>query len=211
MKLLYLFRVGMLAFILFLANCSKEKNLQVPTTGFSQDIQTIVTQPVIDTLRGWGMTIYEGEQPRNVTGIYLLSPDKCIYDNTPTQWAGQTLDDYKFRFTNQSSLTLTLDYKDVTNAGLETSSGNTGYLSGNGDSVTIFSKVTGNVNGVNYHAIIVVSGIHIYTNPGEALSNFKWSLYMKDKDPDPNGNVMQVGGGRIFIDDNGAVAKVDTY
>ncbi|HTJ11245.1 MAG TPA: hypothetical protein VL547_04450 [Dinghuibacter sp.] len=179
---------------------------------FSDSIKNIIPEPIIDSLRSWGMTIYDGQQPPALSGSYLVHIDSCIFDNAGTNMAGRLFDQYQYTFSdeNQSNLSIRVATKaiDDPNGATETSIDSTAtFVAGTGDYFTIFAEEKGVVTtryGLStYTELDVVSGQIV----SGGLGNFQYSIYMKDKN-DPVGQLIPVNTSRIFVDgDPGGLAR----
>jgi hypothetical protein len=174
-------------------------------------VNTIISQAIIDSMKNWGMTINEGTTPPALNGIYLMSPNICLFDNSRGNQAGQSFDDYKYKFSNQnnSDFTIRLDYKDV--GGINSDSGSdvtATYIAGNGNAFTVFARVTGVSYGtISYTRIDMYSGVIA----SGGIQNFQTAFYMKTKSNDPSGLIVDPGDSRIFYDSDNQSESVTTY
>jgi len=203
--------VFLLLFTIF-QSCKKSTGSSTTnTTGFSDSINKIVSPEIIDSLKAWGMTINAGQQPPTINGIYFDSPNYCTYDNSSSQRAGTTFDDYKYKFYGQdnSNLTIKINFKDVGNPGTDSASGEGAFLAGNGNSFSAFIDTKGVESGINYDEISIFSGQ--VTTVG--IANWQYAFYFKSKGDDPNNLLVNVGDCRIFdVGGTGGVAdKTSTY
>jgi hypothetical protein len=183
-------------------NNSSSSNLPAP-------VSSIASAADITSLKSSGMTINEGTTPPVVNGIYLQHPDSCIFDNSGNNSAGKFFADYKFRFSNQnnSSFAISVDLKDVTNYTDSASYSANTYISGSGNSFTIFAQVNGSLGGVTYTELDTYSG----TLTSKGVQNFQWSFYLKSKSSDPNNvHVVSVGTTRVFNTGAPGMATVTT-
>ncbi len=204
-KILYLLVIG----FSLLQSCSKKKDKTSDTSGLSQDIQNFVPQTVIDSMRAWGLTINEGKVPPMINGIYDLSKNYCIFDNSGNDQAETYFADYRFRFRDQDNdkLTISLDFKNTTGYGTDSASGKGSFISGNGNDFTVFTENKGISDGIHYEDISFYSG----TITSTGIKNFQMGRYLKSKDPDPDHKLVDVGTSRIFEDDDGFSDKITTY
>ena len=117
----------------------KKDNTTISGEKYPTPISNLVPQSMIDSLRARGTNIYSGTTPPIVNGIYLMTPDSCTYDNSPSNSAGSIFADYKFRFSAQdnTAYTLTLEQK-VLPAGTLNAAPAYTFISGSGNNFTIF-------------------------------------------------------------------------
>lgn len=196
MKLiLRIITMALLAIPVLLTACKKEKKTN--PNGLPTVINTIVTQAQIDTLKKHGTIINEGTTPPTVSGIFLLSPDVCSYDNSGENFSGTTFDDYVYKFGNQNTakFTVRVDYADT--QGGDTGADSTAtYISGNGKLFTIFAQSSGVESGINYTNLEVISG----EVASGGIANFQLTDYLSSKGADPDNKLEPAGSTRIFYD-----------
>lgn len=204
-KILYLLLIG----FAFLQSCSKSKDDNSDSSGLSQDIKNFVPETVIDSMRSWGFNINEGKTPPAINGVYSLSKNYCTFDNSGFDEADTYFADYHYKFQDQdnSKLTINLNYKVVNSTGSDTASGTGSFISGTGNDFTVFTDVKGLSEGVTYEWITFCSG----TVTDNGIQNFQFGLYVKDKGPDPNNALINIGSARIFKDDDGLAEKIPDY
>ena len=142
----YSFLVTVLCFSVLLFSCKKESETK-DDIGFSQDIKNFVPQPVIDSMRNWGMAINEGKNPPVIAGIYNFTKNLCVFDNSGYNQTGDYFADYRYRFRNQDNdkLTISLDYKALSAA--DSASGIGSFIAGNNNSFTVFVDIHGVAGG----------------------------------------------------------------
>lgn len=192
------FLFSILIIATFIIACKKEET-KTPTPSFPTPISNIVSQSMIDSLRAAGTNVYEGTTPPIVNGIYLMSPDSCVYDNSPGNFAGTLFADYKFRFSNQdnSLFTLTVEQKNMSSGALNPTPAYT-YISGSGNNFTIFILRTISPTGITVQQFNILSG----TLTASGIQNFKNTLFIRSKGSDPSGTLPPAGTIRLFV--NGA-------
>ena len=83
------------------------------------------------------MTIYDGVNPPNVEGIYLMSPQKLVYDSTNNFDTDHKFADLIMNLFNQNSKNNTIDYKERQGSNLS-ASGNGAFISGEGNNFSIY-------------------------------------------------------------------------
>lgn len=199
-----------LGLLIFAIACSKKEAVD-PTKGFSEQIQKIVPQPILDSLQKKGLVINQGTVPPSLEGFFLCSPDVLVspYGADDSYKVGKVIADYKYNIYGQSAdkLTIKLDYKGIGISDVGTGKGS--FVSGNGNFFTIFSETSG-TNGslITYKTVDVYSGE--ITSTG--IKNFQYGFVITEKTGDPNNTVLiAVGKGRVYKDGDGLAEKVSSY
>ena len=190
-------------FLLTMAACRREVNIDLDK-GFSSQIQQIVPQSVIDSLRKKGMVINEGLVPPQLSGIYLASPFRLLspYGPNDNYSVGRIINDYYYKFYNQTTASaITYDF---TNNGSDKGSGQGAFIAGNGTSFTIFSQDIGVGQKIPYKTLAVMSG----EISDQGIKKFQYAFVMKEKTGDDNNSVLiPVGAARIWVDGDGLAVK----
>lgn len=190
----YLLLAFLLPLVLF-SSCKKKPD--DPTVGFSEEIQKIVPQKIIDDLRSRGMVIFEGTIPPTVSGSYLAAPFRLLSPYAPEDpyAKGKVITSYSYTFYGQSSGNA-ISY-DFTNNSTDKGTGKGAFIAGNGNSFTIFSEDQGIFVNTPYKNITVISG---ELTPG-GIKNFQYAFVIKEKTGDDNDSqLIPVNTGRIWID-----------
>ena len=189
-----------------LGSCRREVTIDLDK-GFSSQIQQIVPQPIIDSLRKKGMVINEGLIPPQLAGIYLAQTYKLLsaYGPEDSYKVGKIINPYYYRFYGQTAANdITYDF---TNNGSDKGNGQGAFVSGNGAKFTIFSQDVGVSSTIPYKTLTVVSGE--LTDKG--IKDFQYAFVMKEKTgDDSNTKLIPVGKSRIWIDGDG-LAETTTY
>lgn len=201
--------------LLFVAGgCKKDDSEATPATTppvtttetYPVPIKNSIPQSMIDSLRDAGAVIHSGTTPPVVNGIYLMSPDSCIYDNNgPT--AGTLYADYKFRFSNQdnTTFTVTVDQKNMVTGVLNTTPVSS-YICGSGNNFTVFILRTLSPLGITVEQYNVLSG----TLTANGVQNFQNTLYMRSKGADPGNTVVAAGTIRVFLTGGNGLATTQS-
>jgi hypothetical protein len=182
--------------------CKKGKDA---SPAFSSEIQKIVPQATIDSLRAKGMIINEGVTPPDLNGVFIASPYVLVSTyKDDTYSIGYQFSDLKLKFSgqNNANLGLTIQLKN----GTATGDGVGAFISGSGNKFTIFAEVDLVQGSASAKQIRVFSGEII----DGALSNFYSSLHIKEK-KDPYNLLIPVGQGRILKDGDGKAEKSDQF
>jgi len=182
---------------LVLGSCKKSNDLPAITGEiFPTPVSNQISQSMVDSLRVRGANVYSGTTPPIVNGIYFMHPDSCIYDNSPSNFAGTIFTDYKFRFTNQNntSFTLNVEQKAIPAGTLSTTPVST-YISGSGNNFSIFVLRTISPGGIQVQQFNVLSG----TMTAGGIQNLQNTLYVRSKGSDPGHTYPAAGTVRVFV------------
>jgi len=182
-------------------SCKKDKKSPVGLLGpnFANVINSIVTPAILDSLKKGGLPINPGLTPANIDGIYLLSPDYCIYDNTNT-YVGSTFSDELEKFSNQNTEAYSVAYAYNQGDGSEVGVDNRAtYISGTGNLFTVYAQALDTLDGVPSVDLRVMSGE--LTTGG--IKNLYQGVYIVSKGNDPNGDVAPIGTTRVVKDGDG--------
>ena len=191
---------------ILLVGCSKDegKNKTQELENHEQaQYEKYVTPEVEGVLEKLGSTIHRGITPPNVEGYYLLYP-KCIKTTVQNDsWLGSSnfFDHYK-RFYDQKDLNLRLtsfEHGDY----MVKHIGDGAFISGEGDKFSILFEEVNIVKRISKtyrQTVLTIYTAELARNQsGEVtgLKDFKYVLYMKDNDGDPNS--IPNNTGRLFI------------
>lgn len=152
------------------------------------------------------MPIYEGINPPNVEGTFIVSPNVTIYCEDGGYKPGRVIDDYYYNFLNQDMKNNTIDCNRWSQSGNHNESGNGMFIRGTGNNFTIFMHFTGVENGISIKTAHIISG----TKSQSGIKNLKYALVMLGKGPDPLHKLMDVGVFRSFKDGNGISESITT-
>ena len=212
MKRLPLFFALVLISLFLLPACHKDNGggTQSSVGNPVDSIRNHITQTMLDSLKKFGMHIYDGKTPPIVAGIYHLDRDSCVFDNvpktdTPLYEQGRIIDSYKYRFSKQDNATQTIRFDRKDDNGLDAASNSLGYITGSDNNFTIFSfeSVTG---GPSPHTEVkIISG---QVSPA-GIANFQSGLYLLTTQ-DPSHSV-PVGTIRVFVDEDGVADATTVY
>lgn len=194
----------MLGLVLFIASCGKKETVD-PTKGFSQQIQNIVPQTIIDSLKIKGMPINEGTVPPNIEGIFISSPHSLVvpYGKDDSYKVGDIFSDLIMKFSNQKADgSVNIETK---NSGA-TSTGVGGFIAGNGNNFTIFAELNYVSGSVTAKQIRVFSG----EITSDGIKNFYTTILIKEKN-DPSNTLFPVGKSRIIKDSDGLASKTNSF
>ena len=166
----------------------------------------VVPEQIREKMRDY-MPIYNGVNPPNIEGAYLLSPYKTVFCEDGVYSPGQVIDTYKIKFSNQNFDANTIDMiKYDTEEANTYDIGKGAFISGDGSNFTAFFSTEGYSRGVYTRTALVISG----TKNGQNLQDLHCGFVMVGKGDDPDHKVMDVGVFRIFKDGD-RVSKPTTW
>ncbi len=213
MRVKHLLNIGLL---LFLAGCTIKREVIQPTGyDFSTDILRLVPAETIAKVRELGIPIYEGRNPPNIEGAYLMAPlymTKSTVPNEPVKPDG--FNDYKIKVyaQNSANLTASLDTKSINKSTGNVSATSTGqgtYLAGNGNFFSLFvileTKRTNSTT--RSRTVEVYSGELTATG----IRNLQSTLFMLEDYGDSNNELIPINTGRAFKDNDGFSERITNF
>lgn len=196
-----------LTFVVF--NCSSDDDTNtILQEGTVADLKNWANPEIIEAIEDQGFTIHEGTNPPNIEGSYQISPRVLEATNVPNDFQiGTTFFRINIMFSDQNNNSLTVNFvgEELNQSGgvyntqsvenfLENS-----YITGNGNSFTVFFKVTEvNENGNQAEILYAFSGD--VTDDG--ISNIQNALFMLDNFGQDQAYLTN-NTGRIFKDSDG--------
>lgn len=179
------------------------------TTPKQERIEQVIPKEILETMEPY-ITIYEGDSPPVVEGVYVISPNVISYDSTNGFDAGDLFADHYLKFSNQDILKNTLDFegKEVVDGRTISYEGGPGaFISGTGDNFTVFFDVSGTAYfdeyNVDYTEALVISG----TLTSTGIKNAEYSFVLTWKGDDPKPYAIKKGDFRVFKDNDGLASK----
>ena len=141
--------------------------------------------------------IYDGVNPPNVEGCYMLDPMVAVYmedydgDLSELQWMGEYIN-----LTNQNKNDNTIDMEELTADGKSYSIGQGAVIVGEGNNFSILFNTEGTNSGIYNRTALLLSG----TKSAEGIQNLQYAFVMVEKGDDPEGILMEEGVFRVFKD-----------
>ena len=172
-------------------NGNNSKSLNIPI-----EAKAIIPEETLHQIRAQGMPIYEGTNPPNIEGIYLLDNLRFHYSSDPGEKGftkGDKAVNYKYRFYQQNGVKLKSDYRALKFGVNDIATGSGAIISGSGNNFTVFLNHAAHTEGVKNNDIILISG---EITP-EGIKDLVLTLTVTEKE-DANNQIMKVGGYRIF-------------
>lgn len=168
-----------------------------------ESIDQIIPDDIRKTMEPY-ITIYDGNNPPNIEGIYVIDPMEVVYDMTGNYQPGEKqFAMVYFEISNQNTTTNTLDYREqeVINGVVGSESkGEGAFISGEGNNFSVYFNTTGVTHLDTYdvtstHAL-VISG----TKTNDGIRDLRYSFVMVDKGDDPEEMIINKGDFRVFKD-----------
>lgn len=147
-----------------------------------------------------GATIHEGETPPLIEGTYAAAPFVLESSNFNDGFApGFAFTPIEITLYDQdlNEGTVKLDY--VSTDGGEDGRGIGSVIVGEGSKFSIFARLEGMVTGVSTSMLVTISGE--WTSTG--IRTLEYGLIMADKGADPGNRALEVGQGRLIVDQDG--------
>lgn len=151
------------------------------------------------------MPFYNGDNPPNVEGVYLVSPDVLVYSSIEDDIPGREYMDIKLKFSNQNEKTNILSYEDK--QGNSNSISDSVVIMGSDDNFTAYIIATGTSDGIYKKTALVISG----TKTSSGIKDYYKGFVMLDKGDDPDDQLIDVGEFRVFNDSDGTASNSNWY
>ena len=150
--------------------------------------------------------IYDGTNPPNVEGCYLIEPYEAVYCEDNGYAPGSIINNsYYINLTGQSKEN-TIDMEECSSSGESYSIGEGAFISGEGKNFTVFFNTIGTTYGIPTRKAILLSG----TKATDGIKNLRYAFVMVEKGDDPENKLMKEGVFRVFQDKDG-MSYSDTW
>jgi hypothetical protein len=193
MKKYLLMMMAAVTMMTFVA-CGDDKEDDEPITIKDSRITQVIPSKYLKELQKH-MTIYDGENPPMVEGVFLVAPAVLHYDSYHAEGVDSFSNSY-IEFYAQDATNRTLKTKEQ---GGNNAEGSGSYIIGEGNNFTVFLSNTGTSYGVSFKTATIVSG----TMTAQGIKNLYYGFLMVDKGDDPDEKIMGVGRYRIIKDKDG--------
>ena len=184
-------------------NGNNSKSLNIPI-----EAKAIIPEETLHQIRAQGMPIYEGTNPPNIEGIYLLDNLRFHYSSDPGEKGftkGDKAVNYKYRFYQQNGVKLKSDYRALKFGVNDIATGSGAIISGSGNNFTVFLNHAAHTEGVKNNDITLISG---KLTP-EGIKDLVLTITVTKKE-DIGNRIMKVGVYRIFQHE-GIARRVTLY
>lgn len=152
--------------------------------------------------------IYDGKNPPNVEGCYLIEPFETVYCEDYGNGGyepGRLMVPNYIKLSSQSKDN-TIDMEECSSDFDTYSMGEGAFISGEGKNFTIFFNTIGTSSGIPYRTALLLSG----TKATGGIKNLRYAFVMVEKGDDPEGIIMKEGVFRVFQDKDG-MSYSDTW
>ncbi len=149
--------------------------------------------------------IYDGTNPPNVEGCYLIEPFETVYCEDNGFSPGTLVVPSYINLTGQSKEN-TIDMEECSSDFESYSIGEGAFISGEGKNFTIFFNTIGTTYGIENRTALLISG----TKATGGIKNLRYAFVMVEKGDDPEGILMKEGVFRVFQDKDG-MSYSDTW
>lgn len=191
---------------ILVTNCSKKEENTVPDNGLPPEVNSLVPEKVLTILDSLKMPIFKGDNPPDVTGTFIISPNVLIRTTNEDDEIGEKHTDYFLTFVSPDEGSAS--FRTITSNSIDQKSGNgpESYIVGDGAAFTVFTKMETSNESSNDSFIT----IEVYTGGiyDDGISNLYSASVMLDDKGDPNDHYMENGAGRVFMDGDGDSQKV---
>ncbi|WP_373513900.1 hypothetical protein [Persicitalea sp.] len=202
--------VKALFYLMVLLSLSCQKK-EVEPDIFSEEVQKVAPQNIIDDLRSWGVSIHSGVTPPDIEGVFTLDYRILVrtYDPDDKSQNGFRITPHRLAFSEQSAdnQLVKTEFREIGKASSD--SWGKGAVSGSGNKFTFFEEeVYGNSNGVYLRYINVISG----EISESGIKDFhEVNAYIKEKTSEAPSHVVQkIGQFQLFKNkDNRISSRTD--
>lgn len=152
--------------------------------------------------------IYDGKNPPNVEGCYLIEPFETVYCEDYGNGGyepGRLMVPNYIKLSSQSKDN-TIDLEECSSDFDTYSIGEGAFISGEGKNFTIFFNTIGTSSGIPYRTALLLSG----TKATGGIKNLRYAFVMVEKGDDPGNQLMKEGVFRVFQDKDG-MSYSDTW
>ena len=158
-------------------------------------LDDVVPEQIREKMRDH-MPIYNGVNPPNIEGAYLIKPYTTVFCEDGNYAPGHVIDTYKIKFLNQNFGDNTIDMIDYDTQTNAYDKGNGAFISGDGTNFTAFFSTEGYTKNIYNRTALVISG----SKNGNDIQDLHYGFVMVEKGSDPDHKLMDVGVFRIFKD-----------
>jgi len=147
------------------------------------------------------ITIYDGNNPPNIEGEFIISPSELTYNSVGDYPVGHVFADTYIKFLNQDMHANTLDYREKQASSTQTGEG--AFISGEGNNFSVFFNTDGighySDYDISYKTALIISG----TKDTNGIHNLQYAFVLVDKSDDPKPYIISVGDFRVIKDGDG--------
>lgn len=160
-------------------------------------LDDVVPEEIQDKISKY-IPIYNGVNPPNIEGTYLVDPFVTVFCEDENGYEpGELIVPSYIRFSNQNTMLNTLDFEEKTS--LSEMFGTGAFICGSGSRFTAFFNTEGYASDIFNKTALVISG----TKTPSGIEDLYYAFIMVEKGEDPDNNLMQEGYFRVFKDEDG--------
>lgn len=192
-----------LSFVVSTTSCKKEKSAEEIQKA---QINEVLPQKYIDTLKRLGINIYEGTTPPIVNGIYVANPTILLASTVDGDVIGATFSDIKVKLTDQNNTNFGIKLYGKKLLG-ENDTSIVTAISGSGNNFTVYGQVKASATPTNYAIFaIVISG----TLSADGIVNYQDALINIDNSKGATYFIPE-GTGRLIKDGNNIASTTSFF
>lgn len=160
-------------------------------------LDDVVPEEIQDKISKY-IPIYNGVNPPNIEGTYLVDPFVTVFCEDENGYEpGELIVPSYIRFSNQNTMLNTLDFEEKTS--LSEMFGTGAFICGSGSRFTAFFNTEGYASDIFNKTALVISG----TKTPSGIEDLYYAFIMVEKGEDPDNILMQEGYFRVFKDEDG--------
>jgi len=177
---------------------------ELSLNGLTVDINNILPQSALDSIRNMGMPINTGYSPPMLNGIYDVSPFVLLSTNVVNDYPiGHQFADYRIQFYNEDAIKQTIQFSYI--MGNESGTGIGSFIAGSGNEFTIFAQENSTIQGYPSIGDVIISG----SIGATGINNFYQSIYMV-QNYGMNSIFIKNGSIRVSYDQDGLSGQVSS-
>jgi hypothetical protein len=199
-NLLFIAAIFFFALTFSLSSCKKDDI----KTGLSEDIQNLVPDSLLQTIKDLGMPVNEGLVPPDIENIYLASPFELVSSNIAGDTPGHVFADFRVKFSDQNNDDLTVKVSYVNGSEEGNSLGS--FVSGYGNDFSVFIKMTSTSLDTEADLLLIISG----TKVTEGIKDLYYAIFMLNNYGNVNDYWIDNGKGRVIYDSDGISPIVES-
>lgn len=164
------------------------------TSEWESRLTSVIPAKYLNELKGY-ITIYEGDTPPNIEGLFLMKPLSLVKDSYDATIAGQAPMYFEFSDQNPSKNTIRLRQEQ----NHATGSAYGAYICGSGSNFTVFLDISGKDGNYWWKIGTILSG----TMTSNGIQNLRYAFVMLDNNDPKEEKIMKPGRWRVWKDGDG--------
>lgn len=204
MKIKSSIKVFAIVTLLAFASCSKDNSDDSKFNGSIASIEDFYNPELVKALDSLGFIINTGNKPPLMEGIYLAAPVILQASSVLGDNLGSKFFDYEITFSNQDNGNLTIDF--LGDQGIEIDNGSGSFISGEGNSFSIFLITTTEISTYLADSAISLSG----TIVEDGIEDLQIAYLMLDNRENEGGVFIPNNTGRVLFDSDNFSEKIQS-